>query len=138
YMPPEQAAGQIRAVGPLADVYALGAVLYELTTGRPPFRAENYWDTLHQVRFIEPIPPRRFQPKLPRDLETICLKCLAKDARERYPTAAALAEDLRHFLSGEPIVARPVGLLERGLKLVWRFRMSNLVAGGVLLIAALL
>jgi tRNA A-37 threonylcarbamoyl transferase component Bud32 len=120
YMAPEQAEGQSKDVGPPADIYALGANLYELLTGRPPFVGPSLWATLDLVRMAEPVPPRRLQPGLARDLETICLKCLEKEPAKRYTSAEALAEDLAAYLDDEPIRARPTTAWERAWKWIRR------------------
>jgi len=128
YMAPERAAGKTSEVGAAADIYALGAILYECLTGRPPFQAASIIDLLDLIRREDPASPRMLQPRLPADLETICLKCLSKDAARRYESAQELAEDIRRFQMGVPIRARPVGWLERA----WKFTRRNAVlVGGI-------
>ena len=134
YMAPEQASGKTKEIGPPVDIYALGAILYELLTGRPPFKATTELETVMQVVNDDPVPPSQLQSKTPRDLETICLKCLQKEPARRYASAGALAEDLRRFQAGEPILARPVGKLERA----WRSARRNPTATSFAAITMLL
>jgi serine/threonine-protein kinase len=117
YMSPEQAAGKVNQIGPASDVYSLGAILYELLTGRPPFRGDNPLDILLQVKEREPALPRQLNPRLPHELEIICMKCLEKSPAERYPSAAALAEDLERYLRRETIEATPPSIVQRA----WRW-----------------
>jgi tetratricopeptide (TPR) repeat protein len=134
YMAPEQAAGQTKQMGPPGDIYALGAVLYDALTGRPPFRGATLLETLQQVQNAEPLPPSKLVPTLPSDLQTICLKALEKPPAKRYATAAALADDLQRFLDGVPIHARPTSPWERAYK--WTRRNPVLAALSGCIVAA--
>jgi tRNA A-37 threonylcarbamoyl transferase component Bud32 len=131
YMAPEQAAGRVREVGPASDVYSLGAVLYESLTGRPPFKAATTLETLRQVLQDEPVPVRRLQPRIARDLETICHTCLHKSPPRRYGSAEALADDLRRFRDRRPIHARPVGWPEKAVGWCRRNRLAAALLGAL-------
>jgi eukaryotic-like serine/threonine-protein kinase len=133
YMAPEQAAGRTGGTGPAVDIYALGAILYELLTGQPPFRAETLLKTLSQVVGRDAIAPDRLQPSVPHDLATICMKCLQKDPRRRYRTAAGLAADLERYLAGEPIQARPISSSER----VWKWAKRRPAVAALLVVLGL-
>src|SRR5262249_27395335 len=128
YMAPEQVRAGSPPIGPRTDVYALGAILYEVVAGRPPFQAPTTLEVMNQVAELEPVPLSRLLPGVPRDLEVICLKCLEKDPARRYPGAGALADDLHRFLDGRPIQARRVATLER----TWRWAKRRPAVAGLL------
>jgi serine/threonine protein kinase/WD40 repeat protein len=134
YMAPEQTLSGSSAIGPATDVYALGAILYQLLTGRPPFKAASAVETVLQVQLQEPVSPHRLQPRLPRDLTTIVMKCLAKEPARRYGRAQALGDDLRRFLAGEPVHARPVGRIERLWRTCRRYPVVSALTATVLLL----
>jgi hypothetical protein len=134
FMPPEQAAGQSRKAGTPGDIYSLGAILYFLITGQPPFCGENAHDTLQKVLNSDPVSPRTINPDASRDLEVICLKCLEKDPARRYSSARALADDLGHFLAGEPIAARPVGTGEKLWRMARRHRVVTTLLAALVLV----
>ncbi len=136
YMAPEQAMGRTKDVGPAADVYALGAILYEMLTGRPPFKGDSPIETMRQVIEDDVVPPTRLMPRVDRDLETICLHCLNKEQGKRYRSASALAEDLDCYLAGSAISARRTPLWERGVKLARRRPVAALLCGFGLVVAA--
>jgi mono/diheme cytochrome c family protein len=137
YMAPEQATGQKERIGPATDVYALGAILYELLTGRPPFRGDNPLDALRQVTTQDPIAPSRLAPSVPRDLEAICLKCLEKEPAARYASAQELADDLQRCLNGQPVKARRLGKIQRTWRWLRRHPQSVALAAAIVVIAGL-
>ena len=134
YASPEQLLGTMNRIGPVSDVYSLGAILYELLTGRPPFQSEDVWQAMQQVRQTDPVPPRLLDSRIPVDLQTICLKALEKEPEARYPSAAALAEDLERYLADLPIAARPIGMVGSGLRWIRR----NPLPGSLLALVATL
>ena len=134
YMSPEQAEGASQLIGPATDIYGLGALLFALLTGRPPFQAATSLDTLRHVLSVEPPRPRTLNPSVPRDLQTICLKCLEKSPGKRYATAAALAEDLDRYLNDRPILARPAGMMEKAFRWYRRRPLIGTMAAALVLL----
>jgi serine/threonine-protein kinase len=137
YMSPEQAAGKIEEIGPWSDLYSIGAILYELVTGRPPFRAATPFETVRQVLDTEPVSPRQLNPAVPRDLETICLKCLQKERGRRYSSTQELADELGRYLRGEPIQARPIGQAARLWRLCKRHPITASAVASTLVMLAM-
>ncbi len=135
YMPPEQAARESESVGPAGDIYSLGVILYELLTGRPPFRGSSVMQTLNMVVNQAPVSPRALNAEIPRDLANICLKCIQKIPTDRYESAEALAEDLTRFINGRPVFARPIGPIEKSRRWCWKQR--KLIATTAVMIAVL-
>jgi hypothetical protein len=138
YMAPEQAAGDAKRVGPAADIYSLGAILYECLTGRPPFKAATSLDTILQVIEQEPVPPSRLNHAVPRDLVTVCLKCLEKDPAKRYATASDLADDLGAFRAGRPVRAKPARWLDRAIKAALRHPRSAAAICAAIVVTSML
>src|SRR5438477_7549421 len=136
YMAPEQAAGNNAGLSSATDVYGLGAVFYQLLTGHPPFAGGTTFETVRLVLDTEPRQPRLWNPKVDRDLSTICLKCLEKDPQRRYSSALALAEDLEHWLKHEPIRAKPSGFFTHGRKWMWRNRTTAVLAASLIALAS--
>jgi serine/threonine protein kinase/outer membrane protein assembly factor BamB len=135
YMPPEQAAGESESVGPAGDIYSLGCILYELLTGRPPFRGSSVIQTLNMVVNQLPVSPRALNSEIPRDLANICLKCIQKLPADRYASAEALAEDLTRFVDGQPVSARPIGPIEKGRRWIWKQRKLIATSAAIIAIA---